>query len=1003
MAGAILLPILGSAIAGQVGSAIGGALGSLFDSQVLMPALMKKPGDTHPGDLKLTLAAEGTALSYCWGRYARVPAHLIWTSRPWLVQRSGNTKRGVPAAHTYFVHAAFAIAGNDAGNGPGSFILDQLIANSRRVYLRDTGINTIGTTSRASGSHQVGVVGWARNLGGFGASAIVYEFQNTRDLDGNPVEESPDLSVFEVGGKCAIKLNGTFASGSTTTPATSDFWEVSAARVLDANGNTGVSITRSSGGIPAGWAGLFTTSGHVASLAAGVAVELHGKRVPIDTRVLPDPQILGHDPVRVYHGEDKPDLLEDLLDSDNVPFYREHMLVVLEAINLALFGTTFPSWEAIVLPRLTGLPTIINDIRQFHTQLRSDELSTAALSIIDINPGISVPAPFEPVDPLTKVSLVHDLVWQEGTGPDYRGFGRFAYGSERDTAELDSTHLNARRPGDAFAEDDIERFRIDRRERLKRVEVVFDDADDAFQQASEDERAPHIPDGREDRLDLRGCSLSREKGKAIARRLFRESHDRYRGVRFVQSALAWNVQEDDYLMGVVDSAGESTDILVREVTETEDWFYEVEGFAIAAKATGDPSVLTPTETGGRRFDTGEPAITRKGAPIVSHVLDLRPLRDEDVGRVGLYVAASPHDPKAAFEGAVVFIKRPGDNGWQAVASIDRAARMGWTRAALADAADLEDYETEAELEVELFQGALEGLPESMVDAGHNLALVGGEVVGFQAATNDAPGIWTIANLSRGRLDTAAAAEGHLSDEPFVLLDDAVVFVPLSASDLNTTIDVRVVPIGSSIDDVPWHSVTVGGGTVKPLAPANVEVTDNGDDTLSVTWDYRSLRTVRQRAPATSPVAAGDRIVAKLYNQEVGEELPTFELLRTDEVQAGEDAIELLDPGGDGLTGPTVGAVVTVVSSEWGSSTQVFANVSGTFTPTGAGGEVALNDLSDVLAPDPKDGDVLVWDDLKKKWTAARPPEDWGRITDPVTSTEDWGGITDGENESEDWD
>src|SRR5690606_31309524 len=138
----------------------------------------------------------------------------------------------------------------------------------------------------------------------------------------------------------------------------------------------------------------------------------------------------------------------------------------------------------------------------------------------------------------------------------------------------------------------------------------------------------------------------------------------------------------------------------------------------------------------------------------------------------------------------------------------------------------------------------------------------------------------------------------------------------AAEDLGTTVEVAIVHVGGSLDDVPVMQVVVSGGTVKPLPVASLTVTDNLDDTLTVSWARQALRSARFRLPAAQPAEAGDRVVLEFYN----EALPN-PVTKLHEVTVDGNVLQLTldDPGGLGLTGPTVSVIARVRSLTWGDS------------------------------------------------------------------------------------
>ena len=334
------LAALGASIpgAGVILGPVLGAIGAIADQNLVLPMILKPPGDRTPQDLKLSLASEGAALSYAWGANVRVPAHVIWISKPWYVQQGGSNKRRIAAPGTWFAHLVLAVLGNDDQASP--MHCGQVIANGKRIYTRTLSGQVIQTTSRTDVEHVFPGVVVRRHSGGFREGHSL-SFLNTQEVGGDPVANSPDLSTFDVGGHCAIKINGAFYSGSTTTPAASDYWEVTSSRVRDSRGNTELRVRSNDFGVFFNfWNTLSWPSNN--QLAPGYGVQLHPQLVAKDRRVLP-----AADPVKEYHGETKAALLTSLMPAAEVPFFRRHLIVTIEQLNLASFGTALPSFEVI--------------------------------------------------------------------------------------------------------------------------------------------------------------------------------------------------------------------------------------------------------------------------------------------------------------------------------------------------------------------------------------------------------------------------------------------------------------------------------------------------------------------------------------------------------------------------------------------------------------------------------------------------------------------------------
>lgn len=961
------LAAAGGSVTGAAGSilgAVGGVLGSFLDQNLIMPLLIKQPGQGAKGiDIDLSLAAEGTPGTYVWGRFARVPMHLVWTSQPW-DETSGlkiGKRQEVPVA-TWYAHLQWLVALHTlAGASDPSQGVQQIIFDGRRVYLRDTIVDDVVTTARDEPATMPGVRVYFHPGSSFQRITIT----NVRDANGDPVAGSPDLSTYDVGGHAALRINGVYGSGSST-PSTGDYSEVKESRVYDGKGNTVLTIAWPSGtsalSMPPEWSSAITFNTNYSPslpdhVTAGTAIVVKGELVGVD------PKVFGGT-LDFQRGDTKPPLLTSVLGGSQVPYLHEWEQVVAERLNLSGVGSRIPQAQAVVEGLVTSLPTVVHAILGDFTDLDMDDVDVDELDSLDLVQGLKAFGPFVAEEPLTTLAVVHDLIWQEGRGSNRGAPARVRYGVDRDVVDLETWQVNVVPFGREFDENDITSRRVEARERPRRVEVTFSDVDNLFQRGEEMARADWDSTGREVRVDLEAYTMDRDRAFGIARRLLREGWDRLRAVEFTTSVHGALVQEDD-IVRVTDREGEQWLVLVDEVHEA-DFAVEIKGYSITSATLEAPTSTGAGALGDRQGDIGEPRSAPAHAPLLTQALELLPIRDEDAGRPGFYVAAAPADPTVRFGGAAVFVKRAGTDRWDYVVPIMRAATIGDMTDELADGS-AGAYDETNDCNVALLSGSLEGMTEAEVDAARNLALIGDEVVGFVNVTGEDDGSFTLDHLSRARLLTDDATDGHVAGERFVLLDDAIVFVPLNAEDIGTTIQVKVVPVGATLGSIEAQELTIAGRTVKPLPLAEVALTDNGDDTLTTSWTYQSLRTVRYRNPSTSPVAPGDRIVVRYYNDVLSGPIPTLLDERPKDGDATEDVLE--DPAGvQGLTGPNVSVIAFVQSAEWGAGPSASDTISATLSPTGALA-VPLDTLD---AGGASDGDVLTYDSGSGTWGPAAP-------------------------------
>jgi len=121
--------------------------------------------------------------------------------------------------------------------------------------------------------------------------------------------------------------------------------------------------------------------------------------------------------------------------------------------------------------------------------------------------------------------------------------------------------------------------------------------------------------------------------------------------------------------------------------------------------------------------------------------------------------------------------------------------------------------------------------------GANRALLGNELLQFARAVPLGNRLWRLEGLLRGRGGTESAVTGHVTDEPFVLLDGSE--TALDATAVGEMPGATIAAIGLG-DDVPATSqIALRGITRKPLAPVHPRSFTAADGGLTLRWTRRA--------------------------------------------------------------------------------------------------------------------------------------------------------------------
>ncbi len=205
----------------------------------------------------------------------------------------------------------------------------------------------------------------------------------------------------------------------------------------------------------------------------------------------------------------------------------------------------------------------------------------------------------------------------------------------------------------------------------------------------------------------------------------------------------------------------------------------------------------------------------------------------------IYAAAS--GATAGWTGAALLADPGGDGG--ALASIGSTgrtrARLGRTAGILHPASPLL-IDCRSALDV-LLAGTDQVLHDaslSQMMLGANRARIGNEIAQFGSAVPLGGGLWRLSNWLRGRGGTEWAIGPHVINEPFVLIEDAL--VRLDAALIGDPAVTRIVALG--LGDAAAVSVPIADpdATLRPLSPVHGTARRLSDGAISLGWVRRRL-------------------------------------------------------------------------------------------------------------------------------------------------------------------
>lgn len=307
--------------------------------------------------------------------------------------------------------------------------------------------------------------------------------------------------------------------------------------------------------------------------------------------------------------------------------------------------------------------------------------------------------------------------------------------------------------------------------------------------------------------------------------------------------IIWTDREDEQTLSL---PLEYVKAVASDVVSLLDRRYRIDGLRIEdgmvviERAVYDrQSAYGSTVTGVPSIPPPDPVSSVRG-PTFTAVMNLPALRVED-DRPGIYVAANGY--VSGWAGARIDLSRDSGTSYttEVVPNSDGCV-MGVLTAELADA-PREFTDTTNTLSVQLVgNGSLETATTLQVLNGANAAAIlyadgTAEIIQFETATETASRQYDLTTLQRGRLDTTTGS--HALGATFVLLNNDIRFVPLTAGDLGQDITIRTVSLGTDPEANVSYGITLSTmESQREWSVTNLTASRDGSDNVTVTWDGR---------------------------------------------------------------------------------------------------------------------------------------------------------------------
>lgn len=811
----IALAAAGGAIGGPFGQAIGAAIGSWIDNKFLFPP--DPVAGQRMGELQVQGMDEGHPMNRVHGEGYRVAGAPIFISDLFetkTTEEVGGKGGGQKVEnYTYSVDIAFAFCEGEIEE------FSKIILDTRTFYVQDPEL------AYSSDQVSISVREIYREVHNGEGQVTTTLHKLYGELESSAT--GPDFSEMYVGKDVLL-------GGFTETDYNGTFRVLATYRDED----TGISyLTVDLDSI------IFSTAGE----AAGNTITIDQGFAQGVTRFDPADATA----VTVYLGTETQTadaLLEGHLGTGQVPGYRGVAYVVIEGLQLEPHGNRIPNSNAIVVEhtgRTLGevIERVIDDAFALESTLSTANRDASVLSTVLQGYGTRGPAPTS--DILSPLMIAYNLVSQ-----DNNGVLEFFERTNAVEIEVDEEDVASHPSGqDVFRPFEVRDISIAKLP--TKVVTKYVDVNSRLQPGSQSaiRQASVVPNVLTMELPV---VLTAAEARAVAERMLWMPYANRQIVSLNLPPSYLTALENDILL--IPRGTDTYRVIVQRVDDGKNG---IKNFETVIEEQGPHVWVVDADDIENPDDEG-----LSFAPFSFFMLiDVGPLRDQEVEEPGVYFACAYSDPRVTWAGATLYESQDSEVSYDALTAFSSEASMGYADSQLGAGTGEGQWDRGSVFEVVLLNGTLASVTELQCLNGRNRMIVGGEVIGFTTVTLGAsqPPFgrrYELTNLLRGLQGTEDRAGSHEIGEIVVHLNSAgVQFQPMGISNLNATRHYKSVAAGGDVADASAFGTSIRLNTIRPVAPGNLSMSyrDRSSGDWVLKWVRRSRQSCRVLGTVTPPL------------------------------------------------------------------------------------------------------------------------------------------------------
>ena len=221
------------------------------------------------------------------------------------------------------------------------------------------------------------------------------------------------------------------------------------------------------------------------------------------------------------------------------------------------------------------------------------------------------------------------------------------------------------------------------------------------------------------------------------------------------------------------------------------------------------------------------------ANTILHIFDIPIISDTLVNINNPTISCACLPSGDNWQGAIIYLSADGGNNYKQLTTITQKAITGIVKSHIDQQPEYIKDEN-SKLIVQINMDSI--LPE-IPEGGYIKALIGNEIITIEKLEllyhKDQIRTYCLSILGRGRYSTKIRP--HEIGEHFILLDQAIEQIELDDHLIGRDLVFKAVSIGNSlaVTDETKHKFTAS--SLKPLAPTNLEVSEDGQNNLIISW------------------------------------------------------------------------------------------------------------------------------------------------------------------------